>query len=70
MNRWKKAAKLSNLIVKFGKGKISKDEADLFAYRYFSQKTFWDMIKPDHTSLSQVANGYVIGRFDGEVSEW
>lgn len=60
MNRWKKAEKLSNLIVKFGKGEISKDTADLVAYRYFSKKTFWDMIKPNHTSLSQIANCYVI----------
>ncbi len=62
MNKWKKAEKLSKLIVKFGKGTISADTADLVAYRYFSKKTFWDMIKPNHTSLSQIANGYVIGR--------
>jgi len=62
MNRWRKAEKLSKLIVKFGKGEISTDTADLVAYRYFSKKTFWDMIKPNHTSLSQIANGYVIGR--------
>lgn len=62
MNKWKKAEKLSKLIVKFGKGEISVDTADLVAYRYFSKKTFWDLIKPNHTSLSQIANGYVIGR--------
>ena len=62
MNRWKKAERLSNLIMKFGDGNISKDTADLAAYRYFSKKTLWDMIKPDHMSLSQIANNYVIGR--------
>ena len=62
MNKWKKAEKLSKLIVKFGNGEISTDEADLVAYRYFSKKTFWDMIKPNHMSLSQIANWYAIGR--------
>ena len=62
MNRWEKTKQLSKLIIKYGKGKISADEADLVAYRYFAKKTFWDMIKPNHTSLSQIANGYVIGR--------
>ncbi len=47
MNRRKKTEKLSALIVKFGKGKISQDEADLAAYEYFSEITFWDMIRPD-----------------------
>lgn len=61
MSRWKKTEKLAKLIVKFGKGEVSNDTADLVAYRYFSKKTFWDMIKPNHTSLSQIANGYVIG---------
>ena len=62
MNKWKKADKLSKLILEFGKGEISADEADLVAYRYFRKKSFWDMIKPNHISLSQIANGYVIGR--------
>ncbi len=61
MNRWKKAENLSKLIVEFGKGEISEDTADLVAYRYFAKKTFWDMIKPNHLSLSQIANNYVIG---------
>ncbi len=61
MNRWKRAEELSDLIVKFGNGKVSRDEADLVSYRYFAKKSFWDMIKPNHTSLSQIANGYIIG---------
>ncbi len=62
MNKWKRVEELSKLIVEFGKGEISTDEADLAAYRYFAKKTFRDMIKPNHMSLSQIANDYVIGR--------
>ena len=38
MSRWKKAEKLAKLIVKFSKGEVSNDTADLVAYRYFSKK--------------------------------
>ena len=39
MNKWKKAEKLSKLIVKFGKGTVDSDTADLIAYRYFAKKS-------------------------------
>ena len=60
MNRWRRASELANLIVEFGKDEISRDQAELAAYRYYSKRSFWDMIKPNHTSLSQIANNYVI----------
>ena len=61
MNRWKKAAELADLIIEFGRGDISRDKAELTAYRYYSRQSFWDMIKPNHTSMSQLANNIVIG---------
>ena len=69
MNRWKKAERLSYYIVKLSKGKVSRDEADLAAYRYFARKSFWDMIKPNHHSLSQIANSYLIGSRTNEYKE-
>ncbi len=60
MNRWKKANKLADMIVKYSKGTISQDAAELAAYRYYSKRTIWDMLKPDHTNMSQIANNYVI----------
>ena len=48
--------------MKFGNGDISADEADLAAFRYISKKSFWDLFRFGYVSLSQVANGYVIGR--------
>ena len=61
MNKWKKAKELAELILEFGKGDITEDEAELYAYRYYSNTSFWDMIRPKHTSMSQLANNIVIG---------
>ena len=65
MGRIKKAEKLSELIVKYGRGDISDERADLIAYRYYKKKPggimgFFDRIRPDHTSMSQLANNIAI----------
>lgn len=60
-NKWKLAEELADLIVEFSKGEINRNEAELTAYRYYSKKTLWDLIKPAHTSMSQLANNFVIG---------
>ena len=60
MDRIDYAKRLSALIVSFSDDNISKDKADLIAYRYVvnnPKKHWW---KPNHTSISQLANNIVL----------
>ncbi len=60
MDRVDYANKLSELIVSFSGQSISKDRADLIAFRYVSnnpKKHWWE---PNHTSISQLANNIVL----------
>ena len=60
MDRIEHAKRLSNLIVDFSENSISKDRADLIAFRYVcnSPKRHW--WTPNHYSISQVANNVVL----------
>ena len=60
MDRIKYAKNLSEWIVKLSDGDISKDEADLAAFRYVSNKPKRHWWQPNHFSISQIANNYVI----------
>ena len=59
MNKIKKAKKLSSLIVSFGNGKISKDKADLLAFRYYSNDDTGFFSK-NHISMRQLANNLAL----------
>ena len=59
MNKIEKAKKLSSLIVAFGNGKISKDKADLLAFRYYSNDDTGFFSK-NHTSMRQLANNFAL----------
>lgn len=60
MNGLKYAIELSNLIVEFSNNSISKDRADLIAFRYVSNSPKRHWWKPNHTSISQLANNIVM----------
>lgn len=54
------ARKLSALIVEFSDNAISKDRADLIAFRYVSNSPKRHWWKPNHTSITQLANNIVM----------
>lgn len=70
MDKIKYAKKLSELIVDFSDKSISKDKADLIAFRYVSnnpKKHWW---QPNHTSISQLANNIVlVEQMEKEISK-
>lgn len=68
MNKWDKAKKLSELIFFYGNGEISKDRADLLAFRYYSNdcSTFFSK---NHISISQLANNIALAEKGQTKSE-
>ena len=59
MSKMKKAVKLSSMIVSFGNGNISKDKADLMAFRYYSNNKA-GLFSKNHTSMKQLANNLAL----------
>ena len=59
MDKFKKAKKLSELIVRYGNGEISRDSAELTAFRYYANEPK-QFLKRDHTSITQLANNFAI----------
>ncbi len=60
MDRVDYAKRLSELIIEFSDSSISKDRADLIAFRYVSNSPKRHWWKPNHTSISQLANNIVM----------
>lgn len=70
MSKIKKAIKLSALIVSFGKGAISKDRADLLAFRYYSNDNT-GLFSKNHIIMRQLANNLALAEMmkEGQYNE-